>query len=117
MTTSSSLDDRCAGSLWGLAWGDVLGVPIESWSATDIATAYGSYDDLPSSYPAAGIPAKKKERLRPLGIHSDDTAQALALVVVCLQPGSFSPQAWGRALVDGARKKAWRGTGKRFDEA
>lgn len=103
--------------MWGLVWGDVFGVPIESWSASEIAAAYPhGYVALPSAYPA-DVPVKKRSRLRPLGIHSDDTQQSLALLNVCLSASGWSAAAWGRCLIDGDRMKAWRGTGKHFDNA
>lgn len=75
---------------------------------------FGHYDALPSAYPAT-VPPSKRARLRPLGLHSDDTQQALALLAVCL--AGWSPGAWARCLVDGAKKHAWRGTGHHFDTA
>ncbi len=111
---AATLAERAAGTLWGLAWGDVLGAPVERWSAAEIASTYGSYDGLPASYPP-GVPAARRARLRPLGAHTDDTQQALALVNVCLS--GWSPSAWGRCLVAGAKKGSWRGTGRHFDNA
>lgn len=102
------------GCLWGLAFGDVLGCPVEGFSADEIATAYGTYAALPSAYPEA-VPRRRRARLRPLGLHSDDTQQALALLSVCLS--GWSPASWARCLVEGARKRSWRGTGRRFDSA
>src|SRR4051812_3682037 len=107
------------GCLWGLAFGDVLGCPIESWTADEIALVYGVYPGLPAEYPV-GVPVGKRARLRPLGLHSDDTQQALALLAVCLSDTSkrgWSPPAWAHCLVEGARRKSWRGTGKYFDAA
>lgn len=102
------------GSLWGLAWGDVLGCPIEGWPADEIASTFNGYPGLPDAYPP-GINAKRKKRLRPLGIHSDDTQQALALINVCLT--GWSAKAWGQCLVKGDALKSWRGTGRHFDAA
>lgn len=102
------------GSLWGLAWGDVLGCPIEGWSAAEIVDVFGAYQLPEAPYPE-GVPAKKRARLRPLGVHSDDTQQALALINVCLS--GWSLDAWTRCLVGGAHLKAWRGTGRHFDAA
>lgn len=106
--------DRAQGSLWGLAWGDVLGVPIESWTQAEIAAAYGSYDALPAAHPP-NVLEKHKKRLRPIGFHSDDTQQALALLNVALT--GWSPKLWGACLVRGSALKAWRGTGRHFDAA
>ncbi|MBL8917322.1 MAG: ADP-ribosylglycohydrolase family protein [Myxococcaceae bacterium] len=111
----TSRDDRARGCLWGLAWGDVFGAPIESWSADEIATTFGAYEALPESY--AQVKMSRRRRLRPQGLHTDDTQQAVTLLAVCLGEGGFSPEAWGRALVRGRALKAWRGTGKQFENA
>lgn len=102
------------GCLWGLAWGDALGCPIEGWPAAEIASTFGGYPGLPTSYPQS-ISKKRRKRLRPLGIHSDDTQQALALISVCLT--GWSAKAWGQCLVRGDTLKSWRGTGRHFDGA
>ena len=92
----------------------MLGCPIEGWGAAEIASTFGGYPALPDVYPST-IPPKRKKRLRPLGIHSDDTQQALALLWVCLT--GWSAKAWGQCLVRGDALKAWRGTGRHFDGA
>lgn len=92
----------------------MLGCPIESWSEAEITAAFGAYA-LPSSTYPIDVPAAKRARLRPFGVHSDDTQQALALIHVCLS--GWSPAAWGTCLVEGARLKSWRGTGRHFDAA
>jgi len=92
---------------------------VESWDAAEIAAVYGTYGGIPAAYPAS-VPVPRRARLRPLGLHSDDTQQSLALLAVCLADTSqrgWTPAAWGRCLVEGARRKAWRGTGKYFDAA
>ncbi|MFZ5443187.1 MAG: ADP-ribosylglycohydrolase family protein [Myxococcota bacterium] len=108
-------EERICGALWGLAWGDALGAPIEGWSAEEIATTFGAYPDLPSSY--AQVKMSRRARLRPPGLHTDDTQQALALLAVCLAPGGFSARAWGECLVSGRESASWRGTGKQFENA
>jgi ADP-ribosylglycohydrolase len=110
---------RIGGSLLGLAWGDVLGCPVEFWPAELIAQVFGRYDTLPSAYPLERIPGDPHIRghLRPLGLHSDDTQQALTLLQLCLKRGGFVVNDWGQALRDGARAQAWRGTGKNFRAA
>ena len=112
MTTHS---ERARGCLWGLAWGDVFGAPIESWPADEIAATFGTYDALPTSY--AQVKMSRRRRMRPPGLHTDDTQQALTLLAVCLSQGGFSPEAWGRALVRGRELRSWRGTGKQFENA
>jgi ADP-ribosyl-[dinitrogen reductase] hydrolase len=108
---SETSSDQIKGTLLGLAWGDVFGCPVETWSEQNIAQVYGRYDHLPTAYPLAKIAslgAKTVQRLRPLGLHSDDTQQALALINVGLQ-SSWSPQVWARWLTEGWKRRAWRG--------
>jgi ADP-ribosylglycohydrolase len=92
----------------------VLGCPVETWSASEISQAFGDYPSLPTAYPA-NLPDPRRKRVRPFGLHSDDTQQALALVSVCLS--GWSPKAWGRCLVRGSELLAWRGTGRHFEAA
>src|SRR5690349_5023471 len=108
-------EDRARGSLLGLAWGDAFGCPVESWRTADIEQVYGDYAELPAEYPFERIAPqgpKRLKRLRPLGLYSDDTQQCLALLQVCLSPEGWSPGAWGALLVEGAARRAWRGTGR-----
>lgn len=114
----SALEDRARGSLLGLAWGDVLGCPIEGWRKEDIERVYGAYTTLPEEYPLDRIqPAREvRRRLRPLGIHSDDTQQALALIAVCLG-GPWSPARWAEWLVVSMQRGALRGYGRNFQQA
>ena len=115
----STLTDRIHGTLLGLAWGDVFGCPVEGWSSADITRGFGRYEALPVDYPLAKISRlglKTVQRLRPLGLHSDDTQQALALISVCLQP-RWSPTEWAGCLVAGMQRHAWRGYGRNFSSA
>lgn len=116
-TAENGRRDRAAGSLLGLAWGDAFGCPVEGWTPAQIRDHYGSYDLLPDRYPAsvATLDASRRAGLRPLGIHSDDTQQALALVAVVL--GGWSTERWAAWLVAGAEADAWRGTGPNFTAA
>lgn len=111
--------DRERGSLLGLAWGDALGCPVEYWSKQTIAAVYGCYDALPDEYPWARIPREAYYwgHLRPLGLHSDDTQQAVALLHSCLVPGGFLLKRWAGCLLHGEREGAWRGTGRNFRAA
>jgi ADP-ribosyl-[dinitrogen reductase] hydrolase len=120
MPLAPSLDSRVRGALLGLAWGDALGCPVEGWREADISAVYGRYEALPEAYSfekIAPMGVKVLRRLRPLGLHSDDAQQALALLSICLSDEGWSPEAWGRLLVEGRRCRAWRGTGRNFDEA
>lgn len=109
--------DRAAGSLLALAWGDTFGCPVEGWEPDLIARHYGRYEHLPERYPPSldGTDEGRRLRLRPLGLHSDDTQQALALVAVVLE--GFTPERWAEWLVAGAAAGAWRGTGPNFGAA
>ncbi|MDP3155546.1 MAG: ADP-ribosylglycohydrolase family protein [Archangium sp.] len=111
----STLDERAAGCLWGLAWGDALGAPIEGWTEAEIAATFGAYSELPRTLDA--VPSSKRRQKRRLGLHTDDTQQALALLAVVLSPGGWSPTAWAQCLVRGEQLGAWRGTGRHFDGA
>lgn len=117
--TIPSRAERIEGTLLGLAWGDVLGCPVEGWTATQIEHVFGRYAALPEVYPLARMPRDEfiRGHLRPLGLHSDDTQQALALLHVCLAPGGFVLARWGEAMVEGAVARAWRGTGRNFRSA
>lgn len=110
---------KIRGTLLGLAWGDVLGCPVEYWSKDLIAEVFGHYNTLPSEYPLSRIPKDKyiREHLRPLGLHSDDTQQALTLIQVCLHSGGWQVERWADYLLSGDRGNAWRGTGRNFRTA
>ena len=108
-----SIQDRLMGSIWGHAYGDVVGCPIEGWKSGEIRKFYGNKDlhmfdfsqILTKGFPSKELMASKdfkplekkrqilskKERkesatevflrhIRPIGIHSDDTQQGLALI-------------------------------------
>lgn len=111
-------EDRARGTLLGLAWGDVLGCPIEGWPREEIHRVYGAYTSLPKKYPFDRIPSAREVRgaLRPLGVHSDDTQQALALIAVCLG-GPWSPARWAEWLVVAMQRGALRGYGRNFQQA
>lgn len=112
------LRSRARGVLLGLAYGDALGCPIESWQPQTIADVYGLYDSLPRNYPLERIrqvDARLLRRLRPLGLHSDDTQQALALTWCTL--AGFEVAEFARWLVEGMQAHAWRGFGGNFARA
>lgn len=114
----STQKERIKGSLLGLAWGDILGCPVECWRDLEIQAIYGRYEELPSEYPLAKIASqgnKKLKRLRPLGLYSDDTQQAIALINVCLS--NWSRETWTDWLVQGMQTGAWRGYGRNFSSA
>jgi ADP-ribosylglycohydrolase len=115
----NTVEERAQGALWGLAWGDALGCPVETWRASFIREVFGAYVDLPSEQPLQALAgdSKRLSRLRPLGLHSDDTQQGLALVACALEPGGWTRASWARWLVEGMRRKAWRGYGRNFKTA
>lgn len=108
------MSEKKKGSLLGLAYGDILGCPVETYKDHEIRAIYGDYSDLPKEYPLAKIPPQRKKRLRPLGLHSDDTQQAMALISLMLSRGSWDKRAWAGYLLQGMQKGAWRGFGKNF---
>lgn len=113
-------ENQIKGSLYGLMWGDVLGCPVETWMESDIETIYGNYTKMPVSYPLDKIKQwdkKRIQRLRPIGLYSDDGQQALALIHTCLQPKGWHAMNWRNLLVNGMEKDAWRGTGGFFNKA
>lgn len=114
-----NLNDKIKGSLLGLVYGDALGVPIESWKAEYIKKVYGNYDDFPIDYPLEKMSFldKKFKRLRPLGIYSDDTQQALLLINICLSQSGWNVKDFAEALVKGMNMNSWRGIGSRFEES
>lgn len=116
---SDSRHERARGALLGLAWGDVLGCPVEGWRAVEIARHFSAYETLPHAYPPSILELSegRRRRLRPLGLHSDDTQQALALLGVVLDPTGWSSTGWVDWLVAGGEAHAWRGTGESFDAA
>jgi ADP-ribosyl-[dinitrogen reductase] hydrolase len=105
--------DRIKGALLGLAWGDILGCPVEGWRAHEIRETYGVYENLPHTYPLDPISEKRRKKLRPPGLHSDDTQQAMALVLALLS-GGWDRERWKRMLVRGMQEEAWRGIGRNF---
>lgn len=121
------LDDvgrRKAASLAALVYGDAYGALVEYWKPSEIRLVFGEYEALPPAVPAADIVAKIGAKrlgwVRPLGLHTDDGQQALALVRVA--HGAFGWGAshrdhWRRLVVEGFRVGAWRGIGKMFLQA
>eukprot|EP01121_Diplochlamys_sp_Union-15-3_P009173 TRINITY_DN2480_c0_g1_i3.p2 TRINITY_DN2480_c0_g1~~TRINITY_DN2480_c0_g1_i3.p2 ORF type:complete len:108 (-),score=17.53 TRINITY_DN2480_c0_g1_i3:104-427(-) len=85
----SEIVDKAKGSVLGLAWGDVLGCPIEGWKEFAIEKVYGTYPNLPKEHNLQSILSLSKKYLpkRKIGVHSDDTQQALALIHCCLSCG------------------------------
>lgn len=110
-------EQRIQGSFYGLAWGDILGCPIETWNKHEITSVFGKYETLPKKYPMDLISSRRRSRLRPLGLHSDDTQQAMALIQVCSGGQRWDLSQWSWILVEGAKAKAWRGVGRNYVDA
>jgi ADP-ribosylglycohydrolase len=92
---------------------------MEGWRSGQIAQTFGSCDELLTDYPLEHIrPMGKKvlKKLRPIGLHSDDTQQALGLLNIALQPMGWGLEDWGELLVRGM-EGAWRGYGRNFTVA
>lgn len=119
MDRATTERDRARGAVLGQAWGDALGCPVEGWHADEIARHFGDYATLPAAYPdsVGELDARRQRRLRPLGLYSDDTQQALALLGVILDEAGWSPEAWAAWLIAGDEANAWRGTGRNFAAA
>lgn len=113
----TSTEQRIQGSFLGLAWGDIFGCPIETWRKHEIQSVFGDYQNLPMQYPIELIPLHKRKRLRPLGLHSDDTQQAMALIQVCDQEQRWDLSVWRSLLVEGSKTGAWRGVGRNYVDA
>ncbi|MCP4753485.1 MAG: ADP-ribosylglycohydrolase family protein [Proteobacteria bacterium] len=97
-------NDRIQGALLGLAWGDALGCPVEGWNYRTVQKVYGNYENLPEAYPLEKIQPfgeKTMRRLRPLGLHSDDTQLAMGIINICLDTGHWSCEEWVKCLVRG----------------
>jgi len=91
---SADQQDRAAGSLWGLAIGDALGMPTQLLSRDAVAETFGDierFEEPTVDHPiASGLAA---------GTVTDDTQQTL-LLAQTLGPGAhIDQQAWADALL------------------
>jgi ADP-ribosyl-[dinitrogen reductase] hydrolase len=115
----STVEERCRGSFLGLAWGDAFGCPLEGWwDSARIQAVYPNYQHLPHRHPFAKLAKEEGGRLRqvrPLGIYSDDTQQAMALLNTCLE--GWQPWRWAQWIVSATKHGAWRGEGRSFQTA
>ena len=108
------LADRFLGSLVGLAVGDALGGPVEGLEASEIEERFGRIEGFVES------PEDRPTRWRQLGLHSDDTQQALVITESILESGRVNPDIMVRKLVElseGPRSVpfgAHRGSGRNF---
>ncbi len=107
MNRQPDLDHRraCA-ALLGLAVGDALGMPTQTWSRAEVARRWPRLDGFvagPADQPVApGMPA---------GHVTDDTEQALLLGrLLVAGDGRLEPRRWGAALLEWERVMRERGS-------
>jgi ADP-ribosylglycohydrolase len=97
----SSESDRAAGALYGLAVGDALGMPTESWPRARVVELYGELVDR-------FHPGRADQPLAPglaAGTVTDDTEQAVLLGELLVESGGrVDPAELGRRLL------AWEAT-------
>ncbi len=76
-----SLKGRIRALLYGVAFGDALGAPVEKLSAGDIRTRYGRVTSLETKWHKMDLPdAARNGRVRGNGIVTDDTLMTLAVM-------------------------------------
>jgi len=77
----TSLRGRIHGLLYGVAFGDALGAPVEKLSAAQIRERYGRVTSLLTRWHKMDLPpAERNHRVRGNGIVTDDTLMTLALM-------------------------------------
>jgi len=84
---SSNLKSRFRGSMLGLAIGDVLGMPVEGMSSSEIAEKFGVIKDI---MPGNGFQA---------GEWTDDTQEALLLAESIVETVYLSPENFSNKLI------------------
>ncbi|NQF17921.1 ADP-ribosylglycohydrolase family protein [Enterobacter hormaechei] len=105
-TTDLSFNSRILGMLYGVAFGDALGGPVEKLSARQIAEKYGRVTSIHQRWHRMDEPsARRNNRVRGNGIITDDTLMTLCLMEVYSELGRHV-DAWdmGESFV---RKIAW----------
>ncbi|AGR58929.1 TPA: ADP-ribosylglycohydrolase family protein [Salmonella bongori] len=108
LTTSPDLSfaSRVLGMLYGVAFGDALGGPVEKLSARQIAEKYGRVASLNQRWHRMDEPsARRNNRIRGNGIVTDDTLMTLCLMEVYDELGRHI-DAWDMAQTF-VRKIAW----------
>jgi ADP-ribosylglycohydrolase len=90
---STSLEERAAGMLAGVAIGDALGMPAEFLSPEQIRDWYGQVDGL-----LAPHPEHPHHRLV-AGSVTDDTDQTLILAQLLIEQGSVAPNEFAKRLL------------------
>lgn len=77
----ASFEERVRGVVYGAAFGDALGAPVEKLTEREIAQKYGRVDSLRTEWHRAGSDvAARGGRIRGNGIYTDDTLMTGALI-------------------------------------
>jgi ADP-ribosylglycohydrolase len=83
MSTEPSLQSRVRALVYGVAFGDALGAPVEKLSAGEIRARYGRVTSLETTWHRmSGPEAARGGRVRGNGIVTDDTLMTLSLMQV-----------------------------------
>lgn len=96
--SSTTLEDRAAGMLAGVAVGDALGMPAEFLTPEQIEGWYGRIEGLLSPHP------EHPHHHLVAGSVTDDTDQTLILAQLLIEQGHIDPKELARRLL------AWSGT-------
>jgi len=106
MTDNLSFSSRVLGMLYGVAFGDALGGPVEKLSARQIQEKYGKVTSINQRWHRMDEPSSRRNnRIRGNGIITDDTLMTLCLMEVYDELGSHI-DAWDMAGPF-VRKIAW----------
>lgn len=101
-----SFASRILGMLYGVAFGDALGGPVEKLSARQIEEKYGRVTSIHQRWHRMDEPsARRNNRIRGNGIITDDTLMTLCLMEVYEEQGRHL-DAWDMAEAF-VRKIAW----------
>ncbi|ESN16777.1 hypothetical protein L370_00119 [Enterobacter sp. MGH 24] len=106
MTDNLSFSSRVLGMLYGVAFGDALGGPVEKLSARQIQEKYGKVISINQRWHRMDEPSSRRNnRIRGNGIITDDTLMTLCLMEVYDELGRHI-DAWDMAGPF-VRKIAW----------
>ncbi|HDW3276033.1 ADP-ribosylglycohydrolase family protein [Enterobacter cloacae] len=106
MTDNLSFSSRVLGMLYGVAFGDALGGPVEKLSARQIQEKYGKVTSINQRWHRMDEPSSRRNnRIRGNGIITDDTLMTLCLMEVYDELGRHI-DAWDMAGPF-VRKIAW----------
>lgn len=108
MSLTAAHLDRAEGALAGVAVGDALGMPSQTMTREEIASAYGRLQDF-----VAPIPDHPVSHGLSAAMITDDTEQTLLLADLLIRTprSDFDHQAWANALIDweaGVRRRGLR---------